>query len=116
MSLLPWHFLPKQFLINGCLSLISEDNRPKMKLSIVIPAHNEEDGIARTIEDVVSLLENDKIAHEIVLVNDNSTDGTSRVAGNLASKYAQVKIVNRARRADSAGPSETDWTRPQAMP
>lgn len=70
-------------------------NMQLMKLSIIIPAHNEEDSIVRTIEDIVVQLKNEKIAHEIILVNDNSTDNTSLIAESLSKKHAGIKVINR---------------------
>src|SRR4029453_1164637 len=43
-------------------------------LSVVIPAHNEEGRIARTVQDLYRALSGAGIAHEILVVNDNSQD------------------------------------------
>lgn len=48
-------------------------------LSIVIPARNEEDSIASTVEHLHLELRLRKIPHEIVVVDDASTDGTWEV-------------------------------------
>jgi|GEM_PF-2594164 len=47
-----------------------------MKISCVIPAHNEEGNIEELIEGLVSVLESHDMTkdYEIILVNDNSTD------------------------------------------
>lgn len=50
-----------------------------MKLSIVIPAYNEEESIAQTIEQIEAVFEHVKIEHEIFVVNDNSKDKTAAV-------------------------------------
>ena len=47
-----------------------------MKLSVVIPAHNEEGSIGATVEGVVAALEREEIDYEIVVVDDGSEDGT----------------------------------------
>lgn len=47
-----------------------------MKLSIVIPAYNEEDSISATILKIAEAFEHVKIDHEIFVVNDNSNDNT----------------------------------------
>ena len=46
-------------------------------LSVVIPAHNEEGRIAQTVRGLYQALSAAKIPHEILVVNDNSQDGTS---------------------------------------
>ncbi|QKG58710.1 glycosyltransferase family 2 protein [Hymenobacter sp. BRD128] len=47
-----------------------------MKLSVVIPAYNEEESIAETLRTLHAKLVQEGIAHEIVVTNDNSKDGT----------------------------------------
>jgi dolichol-phosphate mannosyltransferase len=55
-----------------------------MKLSVVIPAYNEEESIADTLRSLYSTLKKYNIAHEICVTNDNSRDGTLRVLEQLA--------------------------------
>lgn len=58
------------------------------KISIVIPAFNEEEGIEATIDELLfSAKDKD---WEIIVVNDGSTDGT----GKLLEKFHQVVICN----------------------
>lgn len=66
-----------------------------MKLSVVIPAHNEEDCIRQSICDVVTELKNENIEHEIIVVNDNSSDDTGKIIEELAKTYSTVRLVNR---------------------
>jgi len=47
-----------------------------MKLSIVLPAYNEEGSIEETLRTLYAKLLEEKIDHEIVVVNDNSKDNT----------------------------------------
>ncbi len=54
-----------------------------MKLSVVIPAYNEELSIKETLELLYSKLIENKIPHEILVVNDNSKDGTLQVLNEL---------------------------------
>ncbi len=49
-------------------------------VSIIIPAHNEEKGIGAVLEGISSVMEQAGIEHEIIVVNDGSSDGTSRAA------------------------------------
>lgn len=50
-----------------------------LKLSVVIPAYNEEGSISQTIETLYDVLEKYKISHEIVVINDKSSDNTLQV-------------------------------------
>lgn len=47
-----------------------------MKLSVVIPAYNEEESIGETLRTLHATLVREQIDHEIVVTNDNSKDGT----------------------------------------
>ena len=48
-----------------------------MKLSVVIPAYNEAESLPETIQAIYKELVNNNIEHEILVINDNSTDGGS---------------------------------------
>ena len=58
---------------------------------IVIPAHNEEDFIASTLE---SLTQQSLLPSKVVVVNDNSTDKTEEIVNNYTSKYDWISIIN----------------------
>lgn len=62
-----------------------------MKLSVVIPAHNEEENIAGVIEKVESLLDLD---YELVVVNDHSSDKTASIVRGLSGRYPNVRLVD----------------------
>ncbi|WP_298397559.1 glycosyltransferase family 2 protein [Flavobacterium sp.] len=62
-----------------------------MKLSIVIPAYNEEESITETIDQIEEAFSKVNIDHEIFIVNDNSKDGTLKVLETLAQKYPSLK-------------------------
>ncbi|SHJ08432.1 dolichol-phosphate mannosyltransferase [Hymenobacter daecheongensis DSM 21074] len=47
-----------------------------MKLSVVIPAYNEEESIGETLRTLYTKLVQEQIDHEIVVTNDNSKDNT----------------------------------------
>lgn len=64
-----------------------------MKLSIVIPAYNEQDGLPQTVQQIVAVMQQENIPHEILIVNDNSTDGTLSVCQQLAITYPTVRYV-----------------------
>jgi dolichol-phosphate mannosyltransferase len=64
-----------------------------MKLSVVIPAHNEEGTVAETVEGVVSTLSSQSIDHEVIVVDDSSTDGTASVVEGIAASHPQVRCL-----------------------
>ncbi|ALR30292.1 glycosyl transferase family 2 [Chryseobacterium sp. IHB B 17019] len=68
------------------------------KISIVIPAHNEEGNVAlvyEKIEEVFSGLNN--YDFEIIFVNDGSRDNTQQKLEELASQFEKVKFIEFSR-------------------
>jgi dolichol-phosphate mannosyltransferase len=65
-----------------------------MKLSIVIPAHNEQGCIEKTILDIHHRLTEECIPYDILVVNDNSHDDTEKILVQLSTKYPQIQYVN----------------------
>jgi len=62
-----------------------------MKLSIIIPAHNEAESMAEIITRVEDSL---KLDYELVVVNDHSADNTARIVSYLSGKYNNIKLVD----------------------
>src|SRR5205085_1886921 len=61
--------------------------RPDLKLlSVVIPARDEEGCIASTVEKLEAELRRNEIPHEIVVVDDGSTDGTWSTLAQLQTR------------------------------
>ncbi len=67
-----------------------------MKLSIVIPAYNEEGSIAETVDKIEEALNQVRIDHEILVVNDNSKDNTLLVLEELSKKYPSLRYETNA--------------------
>lgn len=65
-------------------------------LSVVIPAHNEEGHITDTVEGIASALHAEGIGYEILVVNDNSSDGTERKLAILSAANSRVRYINNA--------------------
>ncbi len=55
----------------------------RMKLSVVIPAYNEEGSLPETIQTLYNTLVRENISHEIFVTNDNSKDRTEQVLQEL---------------------------------
>lgn len=64
-----------------------------MKLSVVIPAHNEAGSIEPTIRGIVETLRTEGIDHEVVVVDDASTDETSEVVAAISTDSPEVRGV-----------------------
>jgi glycosyltransferase involved in cell wall biosynthesis len=63
-------------------------------VSVVIPMYNEEEYVSRTLTAVTAALERAGIEHEIVLVDDASTDRTAALADAAAAADPRVRVVH----------------------
>lgn len=74
-------------------SKFKEDSQPDLlvypKISILVPAYNEEKVIARTIEGLLEAPYPDK---EIIIIDDGSKDGTLKIANTYKNK---VKVLHK---------------------
>ena len=61
-------------------------------LSIVVPCYNEEQRLPRTIEQVQRYLDARNLAHELILVDDGSVDGTRMIMDAAAERYPAVRV------------------------
>ena len=50
----------------------------RIDLSIIAPAHNEQDNVAGLVADVESAMQGRQIAFELIVIDDGSTDATRR--------------------------------------
>jgi dolichol-phosphate mannosyltransferase len=74
-----------------------------MKLSVVIPAHNEEGSLRQTVEALCQTLEKEAIPYEVVVVNDHSQDGTAQAIRELSRDFPAVREVNNTMRPSGFG-------------
>lgn len=65
-----------------------------MKLSVIMPAYNEEKHIEGAIEEAIKALEKIGLNYEVVVVNDGSRDRTAKKVLNCAKKYNAIKLVS----------------------
>jgi dolichol-phosphate mannosyltransferase len=61
--------------------------------SVVVPCHNEEMNVPPLVEALVQMYGD--YLHEIIIVNDNSTDRTAEVTRALAEREPRVRLINR---------------------
>ena len=62
-----------------------------MKFYIVIPAHNEEKFLSKTLD---SLVKQTLLPKQIIVVNDHSTDGTEDLLKSYSKNYSFIDFVN----------------------
>jgi len=62
-----------------------------LKAMVVIPTYNERDNIEKLVNEILALHIN---AH-ILIVDDNSPDGTGHIADFLAEKHGEIHVIHR---------------------
>lgn len=65
----------------------------ELTVSVIIPAHNEQANIGSVLARLQEALRSEDIPYEIVVVNDNSTDGTESVVGSFKESDPGIRIV-----------------------
>ncbi|HNU58271.1 MAG TPA: glycosyltransferase family 2 protein, partial [Flavobacteriales bacterium] len=63
-----------------------------MRLSVVIPAHNEEGSVEETVRAVHDELVVERIDHELVVVNDHSRDRTGEILSELQRSIPELVV------------------------
>jgi len=64
-------------------------------VSVVVPAYNEAANMANLVGRLLRTY--GPYIHEIIIVNDNSNDGTAEVVERLATSDARVRLINRSK-------------------
>ena len=64
-----------------------------MRISIIMPAFNEEKNIRKTVMDCFTVLNNLPGKHEVVVTNDGSTDKTADILRDLADKNDNLVVA-----------------------
>lgn len=74
--------------------MLYDDLHIAMYLSVIIPARNEENNIKNTIESTYSYLTDRNIDHEIIVVENNSTDKTVEIVRFLRNTIPTLKFIH----------------------
>ena len=64
-----------------------------IELSIVVPTYMEAENIPMLVEEVENALKD--VSFELIIVDDNSPDGTATLAERLNGKYGNIKVLRR---------------------
>jgi dolichyl-phosphate beta-glucosyltransferase len=62
-------------------------------LSIIIPAHNEQTRLPRTLEQVFAFLGSQRYEAEVLVVENGSTDDTSKIADGFARQHKNLRLI-----------------------
>jgi cellulose synthase/poly-beta-1,6-N-acetylglucosamine synthase-like glycosyltransferase len=91
LILYPYFLYPIGLAILGWLlpRSVIRDGGPR-SVSIIIPAHNEQQNIDRRLKEFLALLERTDIEGEIIAVSDGSTDNTAGVIQGYTNKNVRL--------------------------
>ncbi len=64
-----------------------------MKISIVLPVHNEEENLIPLTEEILEVLNSHEIPYEIIFVDDGSTDRSKEIIRELSTKNDNIRAV-----------------------
>jgi glycosyltransferase involved in cell wall biosynthesis len=85
---------------------VTEDNAPANRtatdstrlaapsISVFFPCYNEQDNVARTVENALAVLRKLGADFEVIIVDDGSSDETARIADGLAARQSAVTVVH----------------------
>jgi putative flippase GtrA len=79
------------------LSTSSETSRTTQSLSVVLPAYNEEQVIATTVQAVLDTLTQQVGDFEVLVVNDGSTDRTGAIVAEISQRDQRVRLITHER-------------------
>jgi len=68
-------------------------NQPGVRLSVIVPAYNEELRLPRTLRQAIEYLKAQPYSSEILVVNDGSTDRTERIVRDAYSAPVPVRLL-----------------------
>ncbi|MBN2374438.1 glycosyltransferase, partial [bacterium] len=64
-----------------------------MKLSVIIPAYNEQYTIRECVNRILAAKLPRDISKEIIIVDDHSTDGTWEIIKDIARSHKEIKLA-----------------------
>jgi len=68
-----------------------------VSISVFFPCYNEQGNVGRTVEKAIMVLEELNADFEVIIVDDGSSDGTGKIAADIADRDDRVKVVRHRR-------------------
>ena len=67
---------------------------PNQLISLIIPVFNESQSIGYLLDEVLNVMQNNKLNCELIVVNDGSNDNTSTVLDELTKKIKELSVIS----------------------
>jgi len=64
-------------------------------LSVILPTYNEKENIRKVIRRILKVFDRNGIKGEVVVVDDNSPDGTWKIVENISKREKRVRLLRR---------------------
>lgn len=73
------------------------NNAPNQRpaVSVIVPTFNEAESVEATVASISKVLDDNKISHEIIVVDDNSPDRTWHLVQRVAGRDHRVRLIKR---------------------
>ena len=68
-----------------------------VSISVFFPCYNEQENVGRTVEKAIMVLEELNADFDVIIVDDGSSDGTGKIAVDIADRDDRVKVVRHRR-------------------
>ena len=65
----------------------------KNMIHIVLPAFNEAESLKVLLPELIKTLKTERLQHKIYVVDDGSSDGTSKVVKDFSRRFPQIKLI-----------------------
>ncbi|TSA53029.1 MAG: glycosyltransferase family 2 protein [Planctomycetaceae bacterium] len=65
-----------------------------VSISVFFPCYNEQENVGRTVEKALEVMQKLNADFEAIIVDDGSSDGTGRIADEIAGRDGRVKVVH----------------------
>ncbi|UCC22953.1 MAG: glycosyltransferase family 2 protein [Planctomycetota bacterium] len=63
-------------------------------VSVFFPCYNEQDNVARVVEQALAVLKKLNADFEVIIVDDGSSDATGRIADEISQSDGRIKVVH----------------------
>jgi glycosyltransferase involved in cell wall biosynthesis len=68
-------------------------NRSEVRLSIIVPAFNEEKNVPRMVEEITAAADRLNITYEVIFIDDGSKDGTFAALKEARKNHPRIKVI-----------------------
>jgi glycosyltransferase involved in cell wall biosynthesis len=72
------------------MATVSAKSSVPLPVSVILPAYNEVEGIGIVVAEVAAILTSVGVPHEVIVVDDGSTDGSAEAAARAGAQVLSL--------------------------